>query len=296
MIYYVSCTNIHKGDGSRENPFRTIRQAAAKARTGDTIVIGGGKYREMVEPVYGGQSDLARITYSAAEGEKVIISGAEAFDHWERQEGRLWKTTVDNAVFGDVNPFDTLICGDWYDNFGQDHHTAEVYLEDEALYEAASYNALISMDKPMTWFAVAHEDLTEVWANFGDVDPNTTCTEYNARVSCFFPRHEGVDYITLKGITFEKAATQWAPPTGFQIGLVGVHWSKGWIIEDCEIRHSKCSGLSLGKRYEEDDNLWTRNGLKGGTQTYTETIIKNSQRDWKKEYLRDQQEVSLQNL
>ena len=29
-----------------------------------------------------------------------------------------------------------------------------------------------------------------------------------------------------------QAATQWAPPTAEQIGLIGTNWSKGWIIEN----------------------------------------------------------------
>ena len=32
-----------------------------------------------------------------------------------------------------------------------------------------------------------------------------------------------------------------------QVGLIGTHWSKGWIIEHNIISDSKCSGLTLGK-------------------------------------------------
>ena len=50
------------------------------------------------------------------------------------------------------------------------------------------------------------------------------------------------------------AATPWAPPTAEQIGLVGTHWSKGWIIENNTISHSKCVGITLGKYGDEWDN------------------------------------------
>ena len=50
------------------------------------------------------------------------------------------------------------------------------------------------------------------------------------------------------------AATPWAPPTAEQIGLVGTHWSKGWIIENNVISHSVCSGIALGKHGDEFDN------------------------------------------
>ena len=36
----------------------------------------------------------------------------------------------------------------------------------------------------------------------------------------------------MRGFTLEHAATNWAPPTAEQIGLIGTHWSKGWIIEN----------------------------------------------------------------
>ena len=37
-------------------------------------------------------------------------------------------------------------------------------------------------------------------------------------------------YIAVKGFKLEQAAIPWAPPTAEQIGLIGTHWSKGWII------------------------------------------------------------------
>ncbi|MDA3926745.1 MAG: hypothetical protein PF904_18825 [Kiritimatiellae bacterium] len=45
-----------------------------------------------------------------------------------------------------------------------------------------------------------------------------------------------------------------APPTAEQSGLIGNHWSKGWIIEDNTISHSVCSGIALGKHGDEFDN------------------------------------------
>jgi alpha-L-arabinofuranosidase len=52
----------------------------------------------------------------------------------------------------------------------------------------------------------------------------------------------------------EHAATNWAPPTAEQMGLIGTHWSKGWIIENNTIQYSKCVGIALGKYGDEFDN------------------------------------------
>ena len=63
-----------------------------------------------------------------------------------------------------------------------------------------------------------------------------------------------MNYITVRGFTLRHAATPWAPPTAEQIGLIGTHWSKGWIIEDNTISHSKCVGVALGKYGDQWDN------------------------------------------
>src|SRR5690348_13510155 len=52
----------------------------------------------------------------------------------------------------------------------------------------------------------------------------------------------------------EQAATNWAPPTAEQMGIIGTHWSKGWIIENNIVEYSKCSGIALGKYGDEYDN------------------------------------------
>ncbi len=75
-----------------------------------------------------------------------------------------------------------------------------------------------------------------------------------------------------------QAATQWAPPTAEQIGLIGTNWSKGWIIENNVIRNSKCSGITLGKHGDEFDNT-SENSAEG----YVETIKRAHAKGWSKE-------------
>ena len=66
--------------------------------------------------------------------------------------------------------------------------------------------------------------------------------------------------------------------------MVGPHWSKGWVIEDCEIFESKCSGISLGKYYQpENDNKWLKEKFKDGTQTEREVICRAQREGWTKE-------------
>jgi len=74
----------------------------------------------------------------------------------------------------------------------------------------------------------------------------------------FYPRETGRNFITVRGFTLEHAATNWAPPTAEQVGLIGTHWSKGWIIENNTISHSRCVGITLGKYGDERSahSLW----------------------------------------
>ena len=72
-----------------------------------------------------------------------------------------------------------------------------------------------------------------------------------------------------------KAATTWAPPAAYQDGMIGPHWSKGWIIEDCEISNSKCAGISLGKYYDpENDHYFTNKYVKSPTQMERDAVCR----------------------
>lgn len=107
---------------------------------------------------------------------------------------------------------------------------------------------------PQLWFAEVGDHNTTLWAQFEGVDPNERLVEINVRQSVFYPDEPGRDYITVRGFTMRHAATPWAPPTAEQIGLLGTHWSKGWVIEDNVISHSMCTGITLGKHGDEHDN------------------------------------------
>jgi alpha-L-arabinofuranosidase len=85
-------------------------------------------------------------------------------------------------------------------------------------------------------------------------EPQREQVEINVRQSVFYPDQPGRNFITVRGFALRHAATPWAPPTAEQIGLIGTHWSKGWIIENNVISHSVCTGITLGKHGDEFDN------------------------------------------
>jgi alpha-N-arabinofuranosidase len=241
--------------GSREAPLRTIQGAANLAQPGDVITVHAGVYRERVSPPRGGESDQKRIVYQAAAGEKVEIKGSEVVKNWVKVQDGVWQVVLPNAFFGNFNPYNDLIRGDWFNGKGRPHHTGAVYQNGGWLVEAAKLEDVL---KPAAatplWFGRVDKDTTTIWAQFKDSDPNENGIEINVRQTVFYPEKPGIDYLTVRGFTMCHAATPWAPPTAQQIGLIGTHWSKGWIIENNVISHSVCSGIALGKHGDEFDN------------------------------------------
>ncbi len=402
--FHVATTGRDSDSGRENAPLRTIQRAAELAQPGDTVTVHEGVYRERVDPPRGGASEAKRIVYRAAPGEHVEIKGSEVVRGWARVQGGVWKVTLPNRFFGDFNPYEDVIRGDWFDGRGRVHHTGAVYLDGDWLTEAASLDeVLLPPDEkpawlaaapdpyllnvawlrsasneartpaagftamggvqaapcseggecigwiedgdwavyegvnmgarttelairaasvteggtievrlgsaegrligacdvthtgdwqkwatftaaiepqsgptdlclvfrsrgapedrlrarglnPNLWFAEVDDRNTTIWAQFGDADPNARLVEINVRQSVFYPSEPQRNYITVRGFTMRHAATPWAPPTAEQIGLIGTHWSKGWVIEDNVISHSVCTGVTLGKHGDEYDN------------------------------------------
>ena len=265
-IFHVATTGSDTNPGTRNLPFHTIQHAADLAHPGDTITVHTGVYRERVNPPRGGESDRKRITYQAAPGETVEIKGSEIVKGWTKAKGDVWQVTLPNSFFGRFNPYADVIHGDWFDPKGRKHHTGAVYLDGDWLVEAASLEeVLLPADaKPEAkknsklvsnlWFAQVDATNTILSAQFPGVNPNEHLVEINARQTVFYPDQPGRNFITVRGFTMSHAATPWAPPTAEQIGLLGTHWSKGWIIESNNISYSICCGISLGKYGDQFDN------------------------------------------
>ncbi|HSW45816.1 MAG TPA: right-handed parallel beta-helix repeat-containing protein [Phycisphaerae bacterium] len=253
--FHVATNGKDSSTGTQDAPLRTIQRAADLAQPGDVITVHEGVYRERISPPRGGQSDAKRIVYQAAPGEKVEIKGSEIVRNWVKVQDDTWKATLPNSFFGGFNPYRDLIRGDWFNPKGREHHTGAVYLNGEWLAEAAKLDEVL---KPVgttpLWFGRVDEGNTAIWAQFKGVDPNEQLVEINVRQTIFYPDKPGKNYITVRGFIMRHAATPWAPPTAEQIGLIGTHWSKGWIIENNVISHSICSGIALGKYGDEWDN------------------------------------------
>jgi alpha-N-arabinofuranosidase len=277
--FHVSVHGSDNHQGTIEQPYKTITAAANIAQPGDVITVHSGTYRESIAPPRGGNSDQQRILYQAAEGEKVIIKGSERITGWKKLSADTWQVNVDNQFFGDFNPYSDVISGDWFTDNGRTHHTGTVYLNNHWLDEAETLEDVHQAidDKPL-WFAQVGDKQTTIWAQFKNIDPNKESVEINVRQSVFYPDKTGVDFITVKGFSLMHAATPWAPPTAEQIGLIGTHWSKGWVIENNVISYSRLTCVTLGKYGDKWDN--TSADTADG---YVKTIERALENGWSKD-------------
>ena len=277
--FYVASDGNDANPGTQTAPFRTIQHAADLAQPGDVITVDAGVYRERVSPPRGGTSEAKRIVYQAAPGQAVVITGANEIKHWVRVKGDVWKVTLPNAFFGKFNPYKDVIHGDWFNPKGRRHHTGEVYINGNGLAEAATLQEVMKpKGKEGLWFGQVNATNTTIWAQFKGIDPNVQGVEINVRQTVFFPEKTGINYITVRGFTLEDAATQWAPPTAGQTGIIGPHWSTGWIIENNVIRNSTCSCVSLGKYGDRWDNTSANTA-----QGYVKTIQRALANGWSKQ-------------
>ena len=293
--YHVSVQGSNANDGSASKPFKTISAAVNHAYPGDVITVHEGTYREWINPVRGGESDFKRIVYRAAPGEKVEIKGSEIVSGWRKLKDGVWKVTIDNSLFGEYNPYQDSIYGDWFNDLGRIHHTGEVFLNGKSFFEKETVNQVFNPvpnanikdtdGSTYTWYCESNENTTTIWANFHKINPNKELVEISVRPTCIYPDKEGANYITIRGFHISQAATQWAPPTAEQVGMVATHWNKGWIIEDNVIKNSKCSGITLGKDRSTGQNVWSAEKDIGGSIHYIEVTFRAIKHGWDKQQL-----------
>ena len=277
--YHVNhAAGSDQNEGNAAHPLKTIQAAAKRVQPGDKVIVHAGTYREHVSPICGG-TEKKPILFQAAPGEKVEIKGSEIMKGWKHVDRNTWMVKIPNSFFGTYNPYASTIHGDWLES-GNWSHTGEVYLNGERLKEVPSLDSLIvgGFQQPL-WFTHVEKDSTSIWANFIGHNPNQQTVEINVRQSVFYPEKPFINYIHVKGFHMSHAATPWAPPTAEQPGLIGTHWSKGWVIEDNTISYSKCVGITLGKYGDEWDNK------SESAEAFVKTTERALQNQWNKEHI-----------
>jgi hypothetical protein len=91
-IYYLDPRHPAAADepawGYPAVPLASLAKACELAEPGETVVLRGGVYRQTLRPRSDG------VAFRAMEGEKVIISGADLIEGWERQADGSWSAPL----------------------------------------------------------------------------------------------------------------------------------------------------------------------------------------------------------
>lgn len=262
--YHVACSAPKASDensGSAEGPFRTIGRAAAEVKPGEKVVVHEGVYRESVHPPRGGTAPDQMIAYEAAEGEDVVISGAEP---WEPEikpgEGwaipslpdgkRVWMADLPVERFNAYNPFLARNVYDHLPRYGKTDdpkwlqrtllRRGSVFCNGGELKQVA-FPRDLAKQAGVFW---VEEPGTRLHFRLpGDADPHSCQLEVTAREQVFAPIELALGYIRVTGFVIEKAADGLPVP---QRAALSASRGHHWIIENNVVRNANSCGIDVG--------------------------------------------------
>lgn len=240
------------GEGTAEQPFRSIAPASRAARPGDTVRVAPGVYRERVAPARGGEAGRP-IVYEAAQRGTAIVRGSDVFaPRWEREgDGTVFRGRFHPALFTDDNPFHRGISIDGEDRSADVRPTqgelrqvlGEVFVNGKPYEQVTNLDALRKQAE--SWMTPAEGGA--ILVHFpADAEPAKCLVEITTRDRIFAPHRRGLAYIHVRGFVFEHCANQGPFP---QAGAVSPRSGNNWVIEGNTIRFAATIGLDCGGEY-----------------------------------------------
>ena len=275
--YYVDQENLNASDtnpGTQELPFMTIGRAAEVLKPGERVVIGSGKYHEFIRPVRGGEGPDKMISYEAAPGANVVVTGAKVWKtNWVRDYG--WNLTgYTTNLTGDPDPNAVVWHGKFryedflYNNpfsmtnmpthpYGNCPFLFSYLPEESSHWEYLLRRGMLFQDGKQLKQVVYYSDLSRTdgafWVEdngidihfrlFEDSDPKETVLTYTAFEQLFAPEIPYLGYVRVKGLNFEYVGNGFP---GSQRGALSTYCGHHWIIEDNEIRWANSIGMDIG--------------------------------------------------
>jgi len=231
------------GPGTAEVPWATISKAAQVLQAGDRVVVHAGTYREYVEPRSSGRPG-APIIYEAAEGDEVIVTGADLLTDWDPMPG-------DRPIYRAPWPYSFIINHDEqgrpiYHHPADEEHVrsgrAEQVIVDGEVWDWPQLVLSLDAMQPGTFFPDVDNQTLFLWLPDGS-DPGQHHIEASTRALIFgtnpWARPEGFDCVQVHGFTFRYAATFPQRPAVWLLG-------KGNVVEDCTIEWTAGGGVGVG--------------------------------------------------
>jgi len=224
--YHVAQRHAAASDGNSgaaNAPWKTISKAAEALRPGDTVVIHTGVYREQITPARSGTSE-APISYQAAQGEEVVITGADVITDWQRVKENIWKK--EPWPF----QFPTHPNNERHRLIGR----CEQLIVDGTLLEQVSTREDLVAG---SFCADTKADVLYVWLPDG-ANPNERTVEASVRPMCFgiSRGREAKHHVCVRGIIFRYAANT------AQRGVLLIR-GDNWLVEDCTAEWTNGTGI-----------------------------------------------------
>ena len=213
----------------QQQQMRSITQAAANVGPGDMVIIHSGKYRETAVIEKSGKSDYP-ITFQAAAGAGVIMTGADHISEWTEVEGdgRIYSTTWQHK-FITWNQNNTHPHDDYHRLIGR---CEQVFINGYSLRQVLERDKLARG----TFYVDLNGKRLYVWSSDNqDVSSRKVTVEASTRDRILTVKG---DYVTVKGIRFRYAANR------AQHGAVefsGNHL----VVEDCTFEYTNASGAKF---------------------------------------------------
>lgn len=214
--------------------FRTIGEAAARARAGDRVLIHSGTYREAVTIEADGTRDKP-LRFEAAPNAVVVVTGADRLLDWRKEpapEGENVYSAPWPHRFIGWSPTGTHPADDYHRLIGR---AEQVYINGYALHQVLSRSQV----GRGTFFADLDGKRLIVQASnnaaLGSDPAWSPRVEASVRQTLWDVRG---DYVITRGITFRYGATQ------AQQALVRLG-GKGDAIEDCSVEQSNTDGADF---------------------------------------------------
>ena len=252
-----------ENDGSEARPFRTINRAAKEATPGTRVRIHAGLYRECVKPAQGGTDPAHMISYEAYGDGDVVISASEEVKDFIPSEGwmlvrgrgavqpedvRIWEYDLDPDLFRGYNPFcavnilhDRLFIE--YDKTDMTTYLNRrgcVFCDGKPLKQVPLYGGMAQEDN--TYWVEANGQKVHFRLEF-DEDPKDHRIEVTVREQCFAPDIPFLNYIRVKDLVCEHAATGAPVP---QRGAISAYRGHHWIIEGCTVYWTNGVAIDTG--------------------------------------------------
>lgn len=259
-------------DGNADRPFLTIQKAAELAGAGEMVLIHEGEYHETVRPHGTGEADDRMLCFKGADGETVVVTGAERFEGpYRPSEGwrpriptakeevfvdagaRVFMAKLPRGLFIGVNPF-AAVNGPtepWFSDLAYHSHEPHwqkvasmkrgmIFCDGARLTQVANYWDLGACAGS---FYVEGDGLTVHLRMPLDDDPTGHALVFTAREQCFCPEDKYSGYVKIENITFRMAGNGFPPP---QRGAVSTNCGHHYLIENCRFEDANSIGVDIG--------------------------------------------------